>query len=51
MDEFKDEAKIIQMEEREIVTWLEVSLICITRSKENIHVAFSFFFGFFFIYI
>jgi len=24
MDEFKDEAKISQMEEREIMTWLEV---------------------------
>lgn len=27
MDEFQDEAKIAQLEEREIITWLEASTV------------------------
>ena len=32
LDEFQDEAKIAQLEEREIITWLEVSRKALWRS-------------------
>lgn len=35
MDEFQDEAKIAQMEEREIITWLEVHFQNVLVYPEN----------------
>ena len=37
MDEFKDDAKISQMEEREIMTWLEVMLRHLTFIADNFY--------------
>ena len=43
MDEFHDEGKVAQLEEREIITWLEVSwtLTCIVRPPKVIRHSWS----------